>query len=215
MASLVKDQNFKLTIPVKGELTSIFGLEVDGNPPMKPVSDYKIVGKSIQEQRRCFQGHGEGDLGHQCQAARACCMPALFIPRPLVRHWLQQANSTKASFPTAQVVVKGNLVGVVSPSEWEAVQACAAGGSRQPNGPTGRACPEPQVCSTICEKMPTGKHVPSCNSGKPSSGDVPPAMASAAKKHSASYEVPYLKHAPIGPTMALADVRPDGSVTSA
>jgi hypothetical protein len=36
---------------------------------------------------------------------------------------------------------------------------------------------------------------------------VPSAMTGAAKKFSASYELPYMKHAPIGPTMALADVQ--------
>src|SRR6266478_7726531 len=44
---LVKDQQLKLTIPVKGDLTSIFGLTVEGNPPMKPVSEYKFIGKSM------------------------------------------------------------------------------------------------------------------------------------------------------------------------
>ena len=40
----------------------------------------------------------------------------------------------------------------------------------------------------------------------------PPALAGAAKKLSATYEFSYMKHAPIGPTMAVADVRPDGTV---
>jgi len=44
---LVKDQQLKLTIPVSGDLTSIFGLRVDGNPPMKPVSQYTVIGKSF------------------------------------------------------------------------------------------------------------------------------------------------------------------------
>ncbi len=44
---LVKDQQLKLTIPVKGELTSLFGLTIEGNPPMKPVSEYTIIGKSF------------------------------------------------------------------------------------------------------------------------------------------------------------------------
>src|SRR5256885_10066707 len=44
---LVRDQQLKLTIPVRGDLTSIFGLTVDGNPPMKPVSEYKFIGKSM------------------------------------------------------------------------------------------------------------------------------------------------------------------------
>jgi hypothetical protein len=44
---LVKDQQLKLTIPVSGDLTSIFGLRVEGNPPMKPVSEYTVIGKSL------------------------------------------------------------------------------------------------------------------------------------------------------------------------
>ncbi len=38
----------KLTIPVKGDLTSIFGLTIEGNPPMKPVSEYTVIGKSFK-----------------------------------------------------------------------------------------------------------------------------------------------------------------------
>ncbi len=45
---LVKDQQLKLTIPVKGDLTSIMGLTVEGNPPMKPVSEYTVIGKSFK-----------------------------------------------------------------------------------------------------------------------------------------------------------------------
>ena len=37
------------------------------------------------------------------------------------------------------------------------------------------------------------------------------ALADAPKKLSATYQLPFLKHAPIGPTMAVADVRADGS----
>ena len=43
---LVKGQQLKLTIPVTGELTSIGGLAVAGSPPMKPVSEYTVIGKS-------------------------------------------------------------------------------------------------------------------------------------------------------------------------
>ena len=45
---LIKGQQLNLTIPVTGDLTSIMGLSVDGNPPMKPVSEYTIIGKSFQ-----------------------------------------------------------------------------------------------------------------------------------------------------------------------
>ena len=45
---LVKDQQLKLSIPVRGDLTSIEGLTIEGNPPMKPVSEYKVIGKSFK-----------------------------------------------------------------------------------------------------------------------------------------------------------------------
>jgi len=44
---LVKNQELKLTIPVSGSLTGILGLKVEGNPPMKPVSQYTVIGKSF------------------------------------------------------------------------------------------------------------------------------------------------------------------------
>jgi len=39
---------------------------------------------------------------------------------------------------------------------------------------------------------------------------VTTALAGAAKKLSVSYEQPYVRHAPIGPFVAVADVRNDG-----
>jgi CO/xanthine dehydrogenase Mo-binding subunit len=45
---LIKGQQLNLTIPVEGDLTSIVGLSVKGNPPMKPVSEYTVVGKSFK-----------------------------------------------------------------------------------------------------------------------------------------------------------------------
>src|SRR5579862_9522387 len=41
---LVQGQQLKLTIPVSGTLTNMFGLTVLGDPPTKPTSQYTIVG---------------------------------------------------------------------------------------------------------------------------------------------------------------------------
>ena len=51
---------------------------------------------------------------------------------------------------------------------------------------------------------------PSETKGK--ADEVKTALASAAKTISSSYEQPYVRHAPIGPFVAVADVRRDGSV---
>ena len=45
---LVKDQSLQLSIPVAGDLTSIFGLRITGDPPLKPAREMKIVGKSYK-----------------------------------------------------------------------------------------------------------------------------------------------------------------------
>src|ERR1700690_565130 len=45
---LVKGQQLKLTIPVSGALTDMRRLTIEGNPPMKPVSQYTIIGKSFR-----------------------------------------------------------------------------------------------------------------------------------------------------------------------
>ncbi len=44
---LVRGQDLRLTIPVEGDLTSIFGLTVIGDPPLKPTASYTVVGKSF------------------------------------------------------------------------------------------------------------------------------------------------------------------------
>src|SRR5262245_37605555 len=44
---LVAGQQLQLTIPVTGELTSIRGLTIAGDPPLKPINEYTIVGQSI------------------------------------------------------------------------------------------------------------------------------------------------------------------------
>ena len=67
---LVKGQQLKLTIPVSGSLTSIMGLTVTGNPPMKPVSQYTIIGKSYTNSVTHVQSHRSRAVGHRCTAAR-------------------------------------------------------------------------------------------------------------------------------------------------
>src|SRR5690348_2661907 len=77
---LVKNQKLNLTIPVKGDVNSMFGLTVDGNPPLKPVSEYTVVGKSFPNSVR-FQRSPVRRRGLPTCVYPACCMPAWCIPR--------------------------------------------------------------------------------------------------------------------------------------
>jgi hypothetical protein len=60
---LIKGQQLNLTIPVKGDLTNIMGLSVDGNPPMKPVTEYTVIGKSFPSSAIQAKVSAQGELG--------------------------------------------------------------------------------------------------------------------------------------------------------
>jgi nicotinate dehydrogenase subunit B len=206
---LVKDQQLKLTIPISGDLTSIFGLVVMGDPPMKPVSEYTVIGKS----------HPNSIITSKVTAKETWAtdirLPGMLHgrmvhPKTLGSTLVSAGELDKKKFPNAQVVVKGNLVGVVAPTEWEAIQA-----SRQVTDATkwtewnGLPGNDKLHDSLRKEADWTSAEVTKSSASK---GDVSAALASAQKKLSATYHFPFMKHAPIGPTMAVADVKPDGSV---
>src|SRR5271167_576255 len=119
---LVKDQQLKLNIPVSGDLTGIMGLRVEGDPPMKPVSAYTVIGKS----------HPNSIITSKVTAKETWAtdirLPGMLHgrmvhPKTLGSTLVSVGQLDKSKFPNSQVVVKGNLVGVVAPTEWEAIQA--------------------------------------------------------------------------------------------
>jgi CO/xanthine dehydrogenase Mo-binding subunit len=206
---LIKNQQLKLTIPVKGDLTSIFGLTIEGNPPMKPVSEYTIIGKSFKN----------SIINSKVQAKETWAtdvrLPGMLHarvvhPKTLGSTLVSAGQVDKKQFPNSQVIVKGNLVGVVAPTEWEAIQAAeqVAGATKWTDwkGLPGNA----KLYQHLREEADWTSAAVS--KGEANKGDAAPVLASAHKKHSATYQLSYMKHAPIGPTMAVADVKPDGTV---
>ena len=206
---LVKNQQLKLTIPVKGDLTSIFGLTIEGDPPMKPVSEYTVIGKSFKNSIISSK------VAAKETWATDVCLPSMLHarvvhPKTLGSTLVSAGQVDKTKFPNSRVIVKGNLVGVVAPTEWEAIQAADQVASvtkwTEWKGLPGNAKlyqhlrDEADWTTTPVEKSKDNK------------GDVGPVLASAHKKFSATYQLSYMKHAPIGPTMAVADVKADGAV---
>ena len=206
---LVKNQQLKLTIPVKGDLTSIFGLTIEGNPPMKPVSEYTVIGKSFKNSIISSKVAAKETWATDVRLP-GMLHARVVHPKTLGSTLVSAGAVDKAKFPNSQVIVKGNLVGVVAPTEWEAIQAAEQVASTTKwtewKGLPGNAKlyqhlrEESDWTSAPVEKSKTSK------------GDVAPVLASAHKKLSATYQLSYMKHAPIGPTMAVADVESDGTV---
>jgi nicotinate dehydrogenase subunit B len=206
---LIKGQQLNLTIPVRGDLTNIIGLMVEGNPPMKPVSEYTVIGKSfpssaIQEK-----------VSAKAVWATDVRLPGMLHgrvvhPKTLGSTLVSVGKLDKTKFPNAQVIVKQNLVGVVAPTEWEAIQAAQqiAGDTKWTDW---KGLPGSAKLYECLRKESDWASTPVMKS-KATKGDTATALASAKKKLSATYQVSYMKHAPIGPTMAIGDVSADGMV---
>jgi nicotinate dehydrogenase subunit B len=206
---LVKGQQLKLTIPVTGDLTNPMGLTVTGNPPMKPVSQYTVIGKSYKNSVTASK------VTAREQWAADVRLPGMLHarmvhPKTLGSTLVSVGNLDKTRFPNAQVVVKGNLVGVVAPTEWEAIRAVqqVAAATKWTEW---KGLPGDANLFTHLREESDWKTTPVMKSDK-TRGDVAPALAAASKKLKATYELPFMKHAPIGPTMAVADVQADGTV---
>jgi CO/xanthine dehydrogenase Mo-binding subunit len=207
--NLVKGQQFNLTIPVQGDIHTMFGLSIAGNPPLKPVNQYTVVGKSFLNSAVVakvsaketwvtdvrFPGMLHGRVIH---------------PKTLGSKLVSAGVLDKSRFPNTQVIVKGNLVGVVAPTEWEAIKA-----ARQIASDTKwsewKGLPGDSRLFQFLKEDADWTAVPEGKSDE-SKGDVAGVLARSSKKLKATYQRPYLKHAPIGPTMAVGDVRSDGTV---
>ena len=107
---LVKNQKLNLTIPVKGDVHSMFGLTVDGDPPLKPVSQYTVVGKSFPNSVTVSKVTAKETWVTDVRLP-GMLHARVVHPKTLGSKLISAGTLDKARFPNAQVVVKGNLVG--------------------------------------------------------------------------------------------------------
>ncbi len=214
---LVQGQHLELKIPVEGNrtkvdpsnFTGVVGLDgftVTGEPPMKPVNKYKIVGTS-HPMPGIFD-KVTGKTKWSCDVRLPGMLHARMVrPATLGSTLISVGSLDKKQFPTAEIVKKNNLVAVVSHNEWEAISAARSVASTTKWTDWAGLPGSENLTKTLraykWDAPPTR--------GK--AADVSAALASAATTISATYEQPYVRHAPIGPFVAVADVRGDGSVT--
>ena len=220
---LLRGRQLSLTIPLKGEpvrfapvgkssVTGLVwagmgGLTVTGDPPVKPISQYRVVGKSFPVPG--IPAKVTGQTIWCCDVELPGMLHARMIrPATLGSTVLSVGVLDNSKFPTAQVVRKGNLIAVVSPNEWEAVRAASAvAASTQWSQWSG--LPRSEDLTQALRAHPWGAPGASKGDGV----EVQKALATAAHTISASYEQPFITHAPIGPFVAVADVRADGTAT--
>lgn len=206
---LVKGQQLKLTIPVTGTLTDMFGLTVTGNPPLKPTSEYTIIGKSFANTVTPSKVQAKAEWVTDVRLP-GMLHGRVIHPRTVGSTLVSVGALDKARYPNAQVVVKENLVGVVSPSEWEAIGA-AQQVAADTKWTDWKGLPGHGQLHTWMREQADWKSTPVFK-GEKNKGDAAPAHAGGANTLSASYELPFMKHAPIGPTIAVGDALADGTV---
>ena len=215
---LVQGQQLDLRIPISGKLaridpassngvTGLDGFEVMGDPPVKPMSQYTVIGTSYPMPG--IPDKVTGRTQWSCDVTLPGMLHARMVrPATLGSTLISAGVIDKKRFPTAEVVRKGNLVAVVSPHEWEAESAARAVASGT-KWTAWSGLPRSENLTKTIREYKWG--APDASRGN--AAEVTAALASASKTVAATYEQPYVKHAPIGPFVATADVRSDGSVT--
>lgn len=207
--ALVTGKVFQLTIPVTGELTGFAGLRVTGDPPLKPPAQYKLIGQSIKNPSLRPKMSGETTWVNDVKLP-GMLHARVIHPATLGSKLVTAGTVDQEQFPTSRVVVIGNLVAVVAENEWEAVMASmVVGGST--TWTEWKGLPGHEKLLEHLQKSVDWNEIPAADGAK--KGNAAEIAGAAAKTHSATYFMPYHKHAPISPTVSVGDVRADGSVT--
>ncbi|HTR37946.1 MAG TPA: molybdopterin cofactor-binding domain-containing protein [Bryobacteraceae bacterium] len=183
-----------------------FNLPFTGSAPVKPPSEYKVVGASIPR----------NDIPEKV-SGQYIYMQHIRVPGMLhgrvVRPRGQRAYGAGAkilaidetsirNIPGARVLRKADFLGVVAGNEWDAVRAAQQLKVTWDNAPTlpgNAALHEHMHAAKTEEQIVTAR------------GDVG-ALTSAAHVVSLTCRAPYQSHAPFGPNCAIADVKPDSAL---
>jgi CO/xanthine dehydrogenase Mo-binding subunit len=185
-----------------------FNLAFTGRAPLKPVADYKIVGKSPS--RNDIPDKVSGKYVY-LQHVRLPGMVHGRVVRPrgqgVYGAGAKVASIDEASIaqiPGARVLRKGDFVGVVAPREWDAVRAAQQLKITWDLPATltgnGDALYDAMRAETTTDHVVLER------------GDIAAAFSAAPHVASGTYHAPYQAHAGFGPNGALADVKPDSAL---
>ena len=216
---LVRGQQLDLKIPVTGRpskadpaawvgITSLDGFTVGGDPPLKPMSQFRVIGTSYPVPG--IPDKVTGRTRWSCDVVLPGMLHARMVrPATVGSKLIRVGEVDRKQFPTAAVINRGNLVAVVSPDEWEAINAAQAVAAATKWTHWAGLPGSENLTKALREYAWDARD----RASKGNSADVHGALATAAKTVCATYEQPYVRHAPIGPFVAVADVRTDGSTT--
>ncbi len=178
-------------------------LPVPGNVPLKDPKDFKLIGTPVRRLDTPDKVDGTTQFGIDVRlpgmkfAAVAAC--------PVFGGKLTSVDDAKAkAIPGVQQVVRlEDAVAVIAGDTWAAKQGLAALDIRWDEGPNANLS-----SADIVQQLATASQKAGAVARE--EGDVARAMAGAAQKVEAIYELPFLAHATMEPVNCTVHVRPDG-----
>ncbi len=172
------------------------------DPPLKARKDFKLIGKPLKRLDTPDKVNGKAHLRHRC----ACRRAEVRDPRrlPGVRRQGRACRRREAqSVPgVRQVVVLDDIVAVVGDHMWAAKQGLDALAITWDEGPNAE-CHVRQMLSRTARRQREGRALVA-----KSIGDADKALAPGDELE-ATYELPFLAHAPMEPMNCTVHVKPD------
>ncbi len=187
-ADLASGKRFNLKVDAKAALKDPKTYKVVGQPVLRPEIPFKATGRHPYVQDFTTPGMLHGRVIHPA-AARA---KLLSVDETSIR-----------AIPDVRVVRIENFLGVVAKDEWAAVRAAR---ELKANWGEGPALPGSEALDVYVRQSAIDRDEAVVNRGNSAT-----ALASAAKKLSATYYWPNQGHASLGPSCAVADVREGGA----
>lgn len=193
-AELIGGRHFDTKVPMTQN--SFGGTVVGGTGKPKKPSEYTVVGQPVA--RLDIPAKVTGTFTFM-QDVR---VPGMLHGRVIRPSGLGSQLISHGQPPAGvQVVRELNFLGVVSANEWAAIQAAQ-------NLPVKWS--EWKGLPAMADLYSTIRAMPSAYNIYAHAGNVDTALTSAAKTLQASYTTPFETHGSLGPSCAIADVRPDG-----
>lgn len=178
-------------------------LPVPVNPKRKEVSEYKFIGKPTKRIDSAVKANGKAEFG--IDVRRPKMLHAVVARCPVFGGKVKSFDATKAKSVRGvkNVVQISTGVAAVADNTWSAMEGRRALEINWDEGPNAKNS------SDAIRKLYQGRLEQSGAIAR-KDGDVDAALAGAAKKVEAVYEVPFLAHATMEPMNCTADVRVDG-----
>jgi nicotinate dehydrogenase subunit B len=179
-------------------------LEVDPKVPLKPSSEYRLIGKSIR--RVDIPGKVTGEFTYVHDFRLPGMLHARVIRSDLYEARIDEVDLTEARKVKGyvQTVRKRDFLAVVARSEWAAIKAARA--VRVYWKPVGQL-PDQASVFDYWRRLPVAKEEVTQNAG-----DAKAALEGSARRVKATYDFAVQTHATIGPSCAVADFK-EGKLT--